>query len=150
MDWLQCSGFHPDDQRTQSSVGLDLQASVVPAWTNGTEPLILSLSGLNSHTAILNWCVFNCCLYIGLCSSLILPVILTEHIEDGKLQWTSWKTGTKQANGTFHSLSQGHNSSVFCLKFPVLMRFSANLLRSFCSLLFCFAVITFFWQFSLV
>lgn len=31
------SGFHPDDQRTQSSVGLDLHTGVVPAWTNGTD-----------------------------------------------------------------------------------------------------------------
>lgn len=40
-----------------------------------------------------------------------------------KFQWTSWKTVTKQANGTFHSSSQGHHSSVFCLKYQVFTHF---------------------------
>lgn len=82
--------FHPGDQRTQRSVGFYSCTQVGPMG----RPFIPSLSGLNCGMAILNWRVFNYCLYSGLCSSL-LTVICVVHIGDGKFQWNSWKTVTK-------------------------------------------------------
>lgn len=58
-DWLRWSTFHPNDQRTQGGVGLDLHAGTVPAWTNETDLWFPSLSGLNSCMAIWNWRVLT-------------------------------------------------------------------------------------------